>query len=68
MDESLNYFSHYPIKFEIQMDKGTKGLITDNLQESEFIIKDDSSIEIIGSKVYDDGENDCILIYARVKQ
>ena len=68
LDESLNYFSHYPIKFEIQMKKGTKGLITSNLQESEFIIKDGSSIEIIGSKVYNDNGDNCILVFAKIKQ
>ena len=68
LDESLNYFSHYPIKFEIQMEQGTKGLITSNLRESEFIIKDNSNIEIIGSKVYNDGGDNCILVFAKVKQ
>lgn len=68
LSENLNYFTHYPIKFEIQMPKGTKGLITDNLAESEFIAKNNSAIEIIGAGVYNDGNKDCVKIFAKLIQ
>lgn len=68
LSENLNYFTHYPIKFEIQMPKGTKGLLTDNLAESEFIVKNDSAIEIIGAEVYNDGNKECVKIFAKLIQ
>lgn len=68
LSEKLNYFTHYPIKFEVQMPKGTKGLITDNLPESEFIAKNGSNIEIIGATAYNDGKKECVKIFARMVQ
>ena len=68
LSDGLNYFTHFPFKFEIQMPAGTKGLITDNLPESEFITKNNSALEIIGSTVYKDGEKDCVKIFARLLQ
>ena len=68
LSEGLNYFTHFPFKFEIQMPAGTKGLITDNLPESEFITKNNSALEIIGATVYNDGEKDCVKIFARLLQ
>lgn len=66
--EKLNFFKHRPVKFEIQMPTGTKGLITTNYPESEFIAKPNSTIEILGSKVYDDSGKPSITIFARMIQ
>lgn len=66
--EDINYFTHFPVQFEIQMPKGTKGLITDNYKESEFMAKPNSTIEILGSEVYNDGEKDCIRVFGRLIQ
>ena len=66
--ESLNFFKHRPVKFEIQMPTGTKGLITRNYAESEFIAKPNSTIEILGSSVYDESGKPCIKIFARMIQ
>jgi hypothetical protein len=66
--ENLNYFTHYPVKFEIQMPNTTKGVLTSNCAESEFIIKNESSIEILGSKVYNDSGDKCIIIFGKIKQ
>lgn len=68
LSRDLNYFTHYPIRFDIQMPKGTKGLITSNMQESEFLAQNGSSLEILGATVYNDGEKDCIKIFARIVQ
>ena len=68
LSEGLNYFTHFPFKFEIQMPKGTKGIITDNLPESEFISKCGSSLDILGAEVYNDGAKDCVKIFARLLQ
>ena len=68
MSENLNYFTHYPITFEIQMPAGTNGVITNNLPESEFITKTDSSIEILGAEVYNDGSKYCVKIISRLWQ
>lgn len=50
--ENLNYFKMRPVLFEIQMPKGTKGLLTSNYDESEFIAKTDSSLEFIKAEEY----------------
>lgn len=68
MSEKLNYFTHYPIKFEIQMPAGTKGVLTNNLPESEFIAKSGSTIEIMKAEVYNDGTKDCVRILSRLVQ
>jgi hypothetical protein len=68
LSEDLNYFTHFPFKFEIQMPEGTKGFITDNLPESEFITKRGSSLDILGAEVYNDGAKDCVKIFARLLQ
>lgn len=68
MAEKVNYFTHYPVKFEIQMDSGIHGFITDNLDESEFITKRDTSIQILGAKVYNDNGDNCILIFGKMVQ
>ena len=64
--EDINFFNHYPVSFEIQMPKGTKGIITSNLAESEFITQIGTGIEIIGAEVYDDMGDNCIKIYGRI--
>ena len=66
--EDINYFTHYPVQFEIQMPSGTKGLITDNWKESEFVAKPGSAIEILGAEAYNDGEKDCIRVFGRLLQ
>lgn len=66
--EDINYFTHYPVQFEIQMPSGTKGLITDNWKESEFIAKPGATIEILGAEAYNDGEKDCIRVFGRLLQ
>lgn len=68
LSENLNYFTHYPIKFEIQMPKGTKGLITSNYMESEFIAKANTVLELIGAEVYNDGNKYVIKVNARMVQ
>ncbi len=66
--ENINYFTHRAIQFEIQLPKGTRGLITDNIAESEFISKPNSSIDIIGAEVYNDNRKSCIRIFAKIIQ
>lgn len=66
--EDINYFTHLPIQFEIQMPIGTKGLITDNWEESEFIAKPGSILDVLGAEVYNDGEKNCVLIMCRIIQ
>lgn len=68
MCEKINYFKHYPVQFEIQMPRGTKGMLTNNWAESEFITKTDTTLEILRAEAYNDGEKDCIKIFARVLQ
>lgn len=50
------------------MPTGTKGLITDNWKESEFITKPNSRIDILGAKVYNDEGNISITIFSRLVQ
>lgn len=66
--EKVNYFTHYPVQFEIQMPTGTKGLITNNWAESEFITKRGTAIEILGAEVYNDGTKDCVRVFGRLIQ
>ncbi len=66
--EKLNYFKRRPILFEIQMEKGVKGLITENYPESEFIAKPNSTLEILGAKLYNDSGKNCIKIFAKLIQ
>lgn len=69
LSEDLNFFKHFPVEFELQLPKGTKGLITNNLMESEFITQKGSSIEIIGAKVYNKRNKEvCIKIFGKVVQ
>ena len=68
LSENLNYFTHYPIKYEIQMPDGTLGFITDNIPESEFITKKGSSIEMIEARVNNDNGDYCIKILGRIVQ
>lgn len=68
MCENINYFTHYPVQFAIQMPKSAKGLITDNWKESEFIAKPGSALEILGAEAYNDGAKDCIRIFAKLIQ
>lgn len=68
MCEKVNYFTHYPIQFEIQMPVGTRGLITNNWAESEFITKTNTTLEILRAEVYNDGEKNCIRIFAKLLQ
>ena len=51
--ENLNYFKMRAVQIEIQMPKDTKGLLTDNFMESEFIAKNNSTLEFIGAERYD---------------
>lgn len=66
--EGINFFTHRPVKFEIQMPAGTKGLITSNYKESEFIARPKTTLEILGSKVYNYKDKPGITIYARMLQ
>lgn len=68
LSENLNHFTHLPIKFELQMPKGTQGFMTNNKPESEFITKKGSSIEIIEARVYNDKKDYCIKILGRIVQ
>lgn len=68
MCEKVNYFTHYPVQFEIQMPIGTRGMITNNWAESEFITKPNTVLEFLGSKVYNKNGISCIKIYAKMIQ
>jgi hypothetical protein len=68
MCEKVNYFTHYPVQFEIQMPIGTRGMITNNWAESEFITKPNTVLEFLGSKVYSKNGISCIKIYAKMIQ
>lgn len=68
MCEKVNYFTHYPIQFEIQMPVGTRGMLTNNWAESEFITKPNTILEFLGSKVYNNNGISCIKIYAKMIQ
>lgn len=50
------------------MPVGTRGLITNNWAESEFITKTNTTLEILRAEVYNDGEKDCIRIFAKLLQ
>jgi len=54
MSEDLTYegFDTYSVKFTIQMPEGTRGLVTNNWDESEFIAARGSSLEILGAEYY----------------
>jgi len=70
-------FTDRPVKFIIQMPEGTKGLVTDNIKESEFIAMRGSKLEILGADMQKDVRLDVwseeekevytINIYARIK-
>lgn len=70
--ENLNAFSNRVFGLEIELPKGTKGLLTDNIPESEFIAMPDSSLEIYDVKVYtiNDrwGKRPGVKMYARIIQ
>ncbi len=66
MCEKVNYFTHYPVQFEIQMPAGTHGLLTNNWMESEFIANPNTTLEILRAEAYNDKGRDCIRIFARV--
>lgn len=68
MCEKVNYFTHYPVQFEIQMPIGTRGMITNNWAESEFITNPNTVLEFLGSKVYNKNGISCIKIYAKMIQ
>ena len=69
LSEDLNFFQHFPVEFELQLPRGTHGLITNNLMESEFITQKGSSIEILGAKVYNNKNKEtCIKIFGKVVQ
>ncbi|MCI7650478.1 MAG: phage minor capsid protein [Oscillospiraceae bacterium] len=68
MCEKVNYFTHYPIQFEIQMPVGTRGMLTNNWAESEFITKPNTVLEFLGSKVYNNNGISYIKIYAKMIQ
>lgn len=68
MCEKVNYFTHYPVQFEIQMPAGTRGLLTNNWMESELITTPNTTLEILRAEVYNDGEKDCIRIFAKLVQ
>lgn len=50
--EDRNYFKDRPIKFTIKAPKGTKGLVTNNTEESEFIVARNSKLKIIDAESY----------------
>jgi hypothetical protein len=50
--ENKNYFKDYPIKFTIKMPKGTQGLVTNNIAESEFIAARGSKLRILDVEIY----------------
>lgn len=66
--EGLNYFKMRPVLIEIQVDGGTKGLITDNFPESEFIAKRKSNIDIFGATSYNYQDKTYIKLFARMVQ
>lgn len=68
MCEKVNYFTHYSIQFEIQIPTGTRGLLTSNCEESEFITATGTILEILRAEAYNDGEKDCIRIFAKLLQ
>lgn len=65
--EKINFFKHRPVEFKIQMPSGTKGLITDNWKESEFITKPGTGLEILGAKEYNNNDIG-IIIFAKIIQ
>ena len=66
--EGLNYFDMRPVLIEIQMPDGTKGLLTDNYKESEFIAKNRSSLEFIGATSYNYRGKTYIKMFAKMIQ
>lgn len=70
--ENLNAFSNRVFGFEIEVPQGTRGLLTDNFPESEFIAVPDTSLEIYDVKVYtiNDkwGKRPGIKMYAKIIQ
>lgn len=68
MCEKVNYFTHYPVQFEIQMPAGTRGMLTSNWAESEFIAKANTTLDFIGAKVYNNDDTYGIKIHAKLVQ
>lgn len=70
LSEKLNAFSNRVFGFEILLPKGTKGLLTDNFPESEFIACPNTTLEIFDVKVYniDDrfGKRPAVKMFARI--
>jgi SPP1 gp7 family putative phage head morphogenesis protein len=50
--EDKNYFTMRPVEFVIQTPKGTKGLVTTNIDESEFMVAPNTDLEILGAETY----------------
>ena len=72
LSEELNAFSNRVVGFEILLPKGTKGLLTDNIPESEFIACPNSTLEIFDVKVYNIidkfGKRPAVKMIARILQ
>lgn len=66
--KKINFFKHRPVEFQIQMPSGTKGLITDNWKESEFITKPGTGLEILGAREYNNNGNVGVTIFAKIIQ
>lgn len=47
---------------------GTRGMITNNWAESEFITNPNTVLEFLGSKVHNNNGISCIKIYAKMIQ
>lgn len=62
------FFKHRPVEFQIQMPSGTKGLVTDNWKESEFITKPGTGLEILGAREYNNNGNVGVTIFAKIIQ
>jgi len=50
------------------MPSGTKGLVTDNWKESEFITKPGTGLEILGAREYNNNGNVGVTIFAKIIQ
>lgn len=70
MVKEHSYFKNRrPVEIVVQMPKDSKGLITDNMYESEFISAPGSRLEVLGAKVgsYRQGALARVIIYVQLK-
>lgn len=65
-DPSANVFKYKPVQIEFAVDKGTTGLVTENMSESEIVFDKGTKIEILDVKNWVDRGDNKLKIIARI--